>query len=145
MLKFTQVHILQPVKRRQHLVNAEGKILGRLAQEVAAILRGKQKPSFSYHQDGGDPVVVFNAEKIRVTGDKLKTKIYTRYSGYPGGLRKIRLEELLSKHPERVIQHAVRGMLPKSVLGEKIFGKLKVYRGPLPTQVQKKKEKTEIS
>jgi len=137
MEKFTEVNITQKVTRKRYLVNAEGKILGRLAQEIAKLLRGKEKVPFSYHQDFGDSVVVYNAEKIRVTGDKRKTKVYTRYSGYPGGLRKTTLEELLKKQPEKVIQHAVHGMLPKSSLGKKIFKKLRVYRGeklPFPTK-----------
>ena len=121
MQKLTEVHVFKEVTRKRHLVDAEGKILGRLAQEVATLLRGKGKVAFSYHRDLGDPVVVFNAEKIRVTGKKLQTKIYTHYSGYPGGLKKISLEELLKKDPEEVVHHAVRGMLPKTPLGRKVL------------------------
>ncbi len=140
MQKLTQVHYTKPIIRKQHRVDANGKILGRVAQEVAQLLRGKQKPFFSYHQDSGDPVVVVNAGGIRVTGNKLKEKIYTRYSGYPGGLKKIPLEKMLQESPEKVIQHAVRGMLPRSPLGERIFQKLKVYRGEEPHVKVKEKE-----
>ncbi|MFH1857700.1 MAG: 50S ribosomal protein L13 [Candidatus Omnitrophota bacterium] len=129
MQKFTDLHSIQDVARKRYLVDAKGKVLGRLAQEVAKVLRGKHKPTFSYHVDLGDHVVIFNAEKVRVTGKKLKTKTYTRYSGYPGGLRRIPLERMLREHPERVVQHAVQGMLPKTPLGRKIFKKLRVYRG----------------
>jgi len=129
MQKFTDVQVPQEIVRKSHLVDAEGKILGRLAQEVAKLLRGKGKVAFSYHQDVGDRVVVVNAEKIKVTGRKLKTKVYTHYSGYPGGLKKVTLEELLKRRPEEVVHHAIRGMLPKTPLGRKILGKLRVYRG----------------
>lgn len=129
MQKLTKLLIPEQVARKQYLVDANGKILGRLAQEVAKTLRGKGKPFFSYHRDIGDQVVVFNAEKIRVTGKKQEVMSFTRYSGYPGGLKKITLEKLLKERPEQVIQHAVRGMLPKSPLGRKLFRKLKVYKG----------------
>lgn len=129
MKKFTDLNIPRKVTKQRYIVNAEGKILGRLAQEIAKTLRGKGNPIFSYHRDLGDQVVVFNAEKIKVTGEKLSAKRYTAYSGYPGGLKQVTLERLLREHPERVIEHAVRGMLPKTPLGRKLFGNLKVYRG----------------
>ena len=129
MKKFTDLYSSQQVVRKHYIIDAKGKVLGRLAQQVAKVLRGKGKSFFTYHRDLGDYVVVFNADKIRVTGRKPKAKIYTSYSGYPGGLKKITFEKLLQEQPEKVIQHAVRGMLPKTPLGRKIFGKLKVYRG----------------
>ncbi len=129
MQKFTEVNYSKEVIRKKYLIDAEGKVLGRLCTEIAKILRGKGKVAFAYHRDLGDHVVVVNAEKIQVTGRKLKQKSYTRYSGYPGGLKKRRLEELLKIHPTEVIRHAVKGMLPKTPLGRKIFGKLRVYIG----------------
>ncbi len=120
----------EDVKKTWYLVDAEGKVLGRLATNIAKILRGKHKPIFSPHVDTGDFVVVVNAEKIRLTGNKLKGKIYYRYSGYPGGLKAITAEKLLVRKPEELIRRAVKGMLPKNRLGRKIFKKLKVYAGP---------------
>ena len=117
------------IERRWYVVDAEGKILGRLATRVAAILRGKHKPIFSPHLDTGDYVIIVNAEKIRVTGNKLDTKMYYRYSGYRGGLKSIVLRKQLEKHPDRVLVHAIRGMLPKNRLGRAMRKKLKVYAG----------------
>lgn len=117
------------IERQWYLVDAEGETLGRLASEIAKILRGKHKPIFTPHLDTGDHVIVVNAEKIHVTGKKLEEKRYYRYSGYPGGLKSIVLGELLEKHPTRVISFAVRGMLPKNRLGRAIIKKLKVYAG----------------
>ena len=111
------------------LVDATDVVLGRLASKVAKILRGKNKPSFTPHVDCGDNVVVINAEKVRLTGNKLNDKIYLSYSGYPGGQRKQTPAELLSKYPERLVEKAVKGMLPKNRLGSKIYGNLKVYVG----------------
>jgi len=111
------------------LVNAEGKTLGRLASEIAKVLRGKHKPIYSPHLDCGDYVIVINADKVRVTGRKLDQKMYYRHSGYPGGLKSISLRNQLQKHPERVLEAAVRGMLPKNRLGRKMMRKLKVYAG----------------
>jgi large subunit ribosomal protein L13 len=111
-------------------INAEGKILGRLASKIASLLRGKHKPNFSPFLDVGDFVVVVNAEKIRVTGKKLKEKLYRYHSGYLGNLREFTLEEMLKRKPEEVIKEAVWGMLPKNRLGRKLMKKLKVYRGP---------------
>jgi large subunit ribosomal protein L13 len=110
-------------------VDASGQTLGRLASEVARIVRGKHKPIYSPAVDVGDYVVVINAEKIHVTGRKLDQKIYYRHSGYPGGLKEVTLRRMLETHPTRVIQHAVRGMLPKNRLGRKMIKKLKVYAG----------------
>ena len=128
------------IQREWYLIDAEGKTLGRLASEIAKILRGKHKPIYSPHLDCGDYVIVINAEKIRVTGRKLDQKIYYRHSGYPGGLKSITLREQLAKHPERVIKAAVKGMLPKNRLGRKMLKKLKVYAGAShPHQAQQPK------
>ncbi len=130
----------EEVKREWWVVDAEGQTLGRLASRVAAILRGKHKPYYTPHVDCGDYVIVVNAEKIRVTGRKLDQKIYYRHSGYPGGLYQRTLREMLQKHPERVIELAVKRMLPKNRLGRKMFKKLKVYAGPNhPHQAQQPK------
>jgi large subunit ribosomal protein L13 len=121
-------------------VDAEGKTLGRLASEIAQVLRGKHKPIFTPHLDCGDYVIVVNAEKVHVTGRKLDQKMYYRHSGYPGGLKSINLRNQLQKHPERVLESAVRGMLPKNRLGRKMFKKLKVYAGDShPHQAQQPK------
>jgi len=117
------------VKRKWYLFDAESLILGRLAVRVAQILRGKDKPMFTPHLDTGDFVVVINAEKIKVTGNKEEAKNYYRHSGYPGGIKSQNLAALRKKHPERIIQKAVRGMLPRTKLGNKLIKKLKVYRG----------------
>jgi large subunit ribosomal protein L13 len=110
-------------------VDASGQTLGRLASEIARIVRGKHKPIYSPSADVGDYVIVINAEKVHVTGSKLEQKIYYRHSGYPGGLKEIPLRRMLEEHPTRVIEHAVRGMLPKNRLGRKMIKKLKVYAG----------------
>jgi len=117
------------IERRWYVVDAEGKVLGRLASEVAKILRGKHKPYFAPHLDTGDYVIVVNASKVRVTGKKLDDKIYYRHSGYPGGLRSTTLAEMLKKRPTRVIRLAVWGMLPHNRLGRAMMGKLKIYEG----------------
>lgn len=117
------------VEHRWYLVDAEGKILGRLATRVATILQGKHKPTYTPHIDCGDCVIVVNAEKIRVTGRKLEMKTYERYSGYPGGRKVKPLSEMLEKHPEEVIRLAVRRMLPKNRLGKAMLKKLKIYAG----------------
>lgn len=111
------------------LVDAEGQTLGRMAAEIALRLRGKHKPEFTSHIDTGDFIVVVNAEKVKVTGNKAKDKIYHAHSGYPGGLKSISFEKLIDRAPERVIQSAVKGMLPKNALGRAMFKKLKVYAG----------------
>lgn len=118
------------VNRRWVLVDAQGQTLGRLASRVAILLRGKDKPIFVPHQDVGDFVVVINAEKVAVTGRKLRQKQYYHHSQYPGGIKSITLEKLLRDKPERVLEKAVRGMLPKNKMGDALFGKLKVYAGP---------------
>ena len=118
------------IQRRWHVVDAEGKVLGRLASEVAQLLRGKHKPMYTPHLDTGDFVVVVNADKIRVTGNKAEGKAYFRHSGYMGGERFIPFKNMLEKHPERVIDLAVKGMLPKNNLGRLTRRKLKVYAGP---------------
>ncbi len=117
------------VRREWLLVNAEDKTLGRLATEIARRLRGKHKPEYTPHVDTGDYIVVVNAEKIRVTGNKMKDKMYHHHTGYVGNLKSINLEKLLEKAPERVIQSAVKGMLPKNPLGRAMFKKLRVYAG----------------
>jgi len=118
------------VTRDWFVVDATGKTLGRLATEIARRLRGKHKPEYTPHVDTGDYIVVVNAEKIRVTGKKLKDKMYYRYTGYVGNLKSMPLEEMLAKTPERVLQLAVKGMLPRNPLGRKMFSKLRVFAGP---------------
>ena len=118
------------LQRKWYLIDAEGKILGKLAVVIANILRGKNKATFTPHVDGGDYVIVINAEKVAFSGDKLKNKIYYHYSGYHGGLKKRTLEEMLAKQPEKVIRQAVHGMLPKNRLAKEIIKKLKVFSGP---------------
>lgn len=117
------------IARKWYVVDAEGQVLGRLATRVATILRGKHKPAFTPHLDVGDHVVVLNASKVELTGRKLRDKRYRWHSGYIGGLRDVPAEQMLKRHPERVIEWAVQGMLPKNRLGRAMFRKLKVYRG----------------
>lgn len=117
------------VERDWYVIDAEGQTLGRLASRIAPILKGKHKPIYTPHLDCGDFVVVVNAEKVRVTGRKLDQKFYHRHSGYPGGLTSINLRDQLGRYPERVIQSAIRGMLPKNKLGRRMIKKLKVYAG----------------
>ena len=119
----------EDVKRDWFLIDAENKTLGRLATEVARRLRGKHKTIYTPHVDTGDYIVIINAEKVRVTGNKAKNKIYYDHSGYMGGLKEINFEDLIQKAPERVIERAVKGMLPKNSLGRTMFRKLKVYAG----------------
>lgn len=124
--------------QRWYLVNAEGKVLGRLATELAKILRGKTKPTYTPHIDTGDFIVVVNAEKVALTGKKMKDKIYYRHTGYPGGIREISAEKLLAKKPTELIRKAVKGMIPKNSLGRQMLTKLKVYAGPNhPHEAQK--------
>ena len=126
------------ISRKWYVVDAEGKTLGRLATEIATVLRGKHKPTFSPHLDNGDFVIVVNAGKIVVTGKKLHDKKYYRHSLYPGGLTERTLQQMLDKHPTRVIRLAVRGMLPKNRLGRAMMRKLKIYAQPThPHQAQK--------
>ena len=118
------------IDRKWYVVDAEGKTLGRLASEVAKVLRGKNKPQFTPHVDTGDYVIIVNADKIKVTGKKLEQKIYYNHSDYVGGMRETTLKEMLAKKPERVIELAVKGMLPKGPLGRSMYTKLFVYAGP---------------
>lgn len=117
------------IEREWHVIDAAGKNLGRLASKIAVILRGKHKPSYTPSMDVGDFVIVINASKVASTGNKLQNKMYYRHSLYPGGLKAVRMADMLARHPERVIQHAVRGMLPKNRLGRAVIRKLKVYAG----------------
>ena len=117
------------VERKWYLIDAEDKVLGRLATEVASILRGKNKPIYTPHVDTGEHVIIINADKIKLTGNKLKQKNYTYHTGYPGGLREIPYSLLMEKNPEKIIELAVKGMLPKNRLGRSMFRKLRVYRG----------------
>jgi len=118
------------VEHRWCLVNAEGKVLGRLATEVANVLRGKNKPIFTPHTDTGDFIVIVNAEKLVLTGKKMKDKKYYHYTGYPGGIKETSAEKLLAKKPTELIRIAVKGMLPKNSLGRQMLRKLKIYAGP---------------
>ena len=118
------------VDRRWYLADADGKVLGRFASEIAKVLRGKHKPIFTPHIDTGDHVVIVNAERIRVTGNnKLEQKVYTRYSGYPGGLKSKTLKKTLETQPEFVLAHAIKGMLPHNKLGRKMMKKVRIYAG----------------
>jgi large subunit ribosomal protein L13 len=112
-----------------HLVNADGKVLGRLASQVAHILRGKHKPTYVPYMDKGDFVIIVNADKITATGNKMSQKTYYRHTGYPGGIKSITLEKLLDKKPTDVLMHAIKGMLPRNSLGRQMLSKLKVYAG----------------
>lgn len=133
----------EDVKKDWYIIDAEGQVLGRLAAKIATLLRGKNKPIFTPHVDTGDFVVVVNAEKVKLTGKKLMKKNYAMHSGYPGGLRVANAKTMLERKPEDVIKLAVRGMLPKNILGRKLLKKLKVYRGPEhPHKAQMPKEIT---
>lgn len=132
------------IERKWLLIDAEGKRLGRLSTEVASILRGKHKPTYTPHADTGDHVIIINAEKIELTGNKLNDKQYYRHSGYPGGLKARNAAEMLEKLPERVTEEAVRGMLPKGALGRKMFKKLHVYAGPDHNNAAQKPEVYEL-
>jgi len=118
------------LEKKWFLIDAEDKVLGRMASRIAMVLRGKHTAKFTPHVDAGDFVIVVNAEKVRLTGNKLGQKNYYRHTGYPGGIRSVSAEKLLATYPERVIYHAVRGMLPKTRLGRAMLKKLKVYAGP---------------
>jgi len=120
----------ETVQREWYVVDATDKVLGRLASEVASRLRGKHKAEYTPHVDTGDHIVIVNAEKIRVTGNKAEAKRYYRHSGFPGGIKEIALGEQLQRYPARVIESAVKGMLPKNPLGRAMFAKLRVYAGP---------------
>jgi len=118
------------VERKWYVVDAEGKTLGRISTEIAKVLRGKNKPEYTPHADMGDYVIVVNAEKVVTTGKKLDQKVYYHHSDYVGGMKETTLREMLQRHPERVIENAVRGMLPKGPLGRQMYKKLFVYAGP---------------
>jgi large subunit ribosomal protein L13 len=115
---------------RWHVIDADGKVLGRLASQIATLLRGKHRPEFAPNVAGDDHVIVVNAERVRLTGRKPEQKVHRYHTGYPGGLKEIRYAELLRDHPERVVEYAVRGMLPKNKLGRRLRGHLRVYAGP---------------
>ena len=132
------------IERKWYVVDAEGQTLGRLASEVAKVLRGKNKPTYTPHIDTGDYVIVINAEKIKVSGNKLNDKIYYRHSDYVGGLKSINLKEALQKNPVFVIEHAVKGMLPKGPLGRQMYKKLFVDAGPEHKQQAQQPEALEI-
>ena len=132
------------VERKWYVVDAEGKTLGRLASEVANVLRGKNKPTYTPHIDTGDYVIVVNAEKIQVTGKKLDQKIYYHHSEYVGGMKEATLREMMQKKPEFVITHAVKGMLPKGPLGRQMLKKLHVYAGPEHKHAAQKPETLDI-
>ncbi len=137
----------EEVVKNWYVVDAEGLVLGRLAAKLAMILRGKDKPTFTPHTDTGDFVVVINAEKVKLTGNKLADKMYERHSGYPGGLTVLNARTMLSKKPEDVITLAVKGMLPKNILGRHMLKKLKVYKGsqhPHKAQMPKQLELKEV-
>jgi large subunit ribosomal protein L13 len=133
------------VERKWYVIDAEGKTLGRLAAEVAKILRGKNKPIFTPHVDTGDHVIIVNAAKISLTGNKLVQKTYFRHSGYPGGTTFITAGKMLAERPERVVELAIKGMLPKNRLGRQMFRKLKVYRGPSHPHEAQKPETLELN
>lgn len=132
------------IERKWYIVDADGVTLGRLATRVASVLRGKHKPYFSPHQEVGDYVVIVNAEKIHVTGNKMSDKIYYRHTGYPGGLRQANLTKVLQTKPEYPVEHAIRGMLPKNRLGRKLFKNVKVYAGSEHPHVAQKPEPLSI-
>lgn len=132
------------VERKWYVVDAEGKTLGRLASEVANVLRGKNKPTYTPHIDTGDYVIVVNAEKIQVTGKKLDQKIYYHHSEYVGGMKEATLREMMQKKPEFAITHAVKGMLPKGPLGRQMLKKLHVYAGPEHNHAAQKPETLDI-
>jgi large subunit ribosomal protein L13 len=134
----------EEIKRKWFLVDAKDKNLGRLCTEIARILRGKNKPTFTPHLDCGDFVVVVNADKIKVTGNKLKNKNYYRHSGYVGNLKVTNLEKMMKKSPEFVIRNAVKGMLPHNILGRKILSKLKIYKGENNPHNAQKPEKIDL-
>ena len=141
-----KTYVATPDSRERNwlVVDASGKTLGRLATQIADVLRGKRKPQYTPHIDVGDFVVVVNAEKISVTGNKRAEKLYYRHSGYPGGLRSRTLEEMLERRPEEVVRLAVKGMLPRTRLGRAQFRKLKVYAGPDHPHAAQKPEQMEV-
>lgn len=143
-MRTTYMRNAAKVERKWYVVDAEGKTLGRLASEVANVLRGKNKPTYTPHIDTGDYVIVVNAEKIQVTGKKLDQKIYYHHSEYVGGMKEATLREMMQKKPEFVITHAVKGMLPKGPLGRQMLKKLHVYAGPEHNHAAQKPETLDI-
>ena len=131
--------------RKWYVVDGEGKPLGRLASEVARILRGKHKPEYTPHMDTGDFVIVLNAEKVILTGKKLEQKYYRHYSGYPGGMKEIKYKSFMATRPEKAVELAVKGMLPHNILGRAMYRKLKVYKGPVHEHQAQKPEVLEIN
>ncbi len=140
----TYIPKLNEINQKWLVVDADGKVLGRLASEVASILRGKNKPIFTPHMDVGDHVIIINAGKIRVTGKKAKTKKYYRHTGYPGGLRSDNYSDLIKSNPAKILEKAIWGMLPHNKLGKKIYKKLKIYAGNEHPHEAQKPEKIEI-
>ena len=140
----TYIPKLNEINQKWLVVDADGQILGRLASEVASILRGKNKPIFTPHMDVGDYVIIINAGKIRVTGKKAKTKKYYRHTGYPGGLRSDNYSDLIKSNPARILEKAIWGMLPHNKLGKKIYKKLKIYAGNEHPHEAQKPERIEI-
>jgi large subunit ribosomal protein L13 len=134
----------EEVQRKWYVVDATGKPLGRLAREIAVILRGKNKPTYTPHVDTGDFVIVVNAEKVALTGNKLEDKFYHHHTGYMGNLRSMSAKDMLERHPEDVVRLAVRGMMPKGVLGRHMLKKLKIYRGPEHPHTAQKPEVLDI-
>lgn len=143
-MRTTYIAKTADVERKWYVVDAADKTLGRLASEIAAVLRGKNKPMYAPNIDTGDYVIVINAEKIAVTGKKLDQKVYRHHTGYIGGLKSITLKKQLETKPEEVIKHAVKGMLPKNALGRKMFKKLHVYAGPEHAHAAQKPEVLEF-
>lgn len=131
----------EEVQRKWYVVDADGKPLGRLASEVASVLRGKNKPTYTPHVDTGDFVIIINSEKVVLTGNKLETKMYRRHSGWPGGMKEMNYKTFMARSPEKVIELAVKGMLPHNSLGRAMFRKLKVYKG---TEHEHQAQKPEI-
>ena len=135
----------ETVQRKWYVVDAEGMVLGRLASQVAAILRGKNKPTFTPHVDTGDHVIVLNADKVVLPGDKLNQKFYRRHSGYPGGLKETSYKDLMAKKADLAVIEAVRGMLPKNALGRQMIKKLRVYKGAEHDHAAQKPEVLELT
>lgn len=134
----------QNIERKWYVVDAEGQTLGRLASQIAAILRGKNKPTFTPHVDCGDFVIIVNAEKVQVTGKKMSDKVYLRHTGYPGGQKAITFGRLIETRPTRALELAIKGMLPHNKLGAQMYRKLKVYAGPEHPHAAQQPEKLEI-
>lgn len=142
--RFARKEDFPPEARKWYHTDAEGKVLGRLATRIAVVLMGKDRPDYTPHVDTGAYVVVTNAERVRLTGKKPSQKTYHSYSGYPGGLKTYTIEQMLQKHPEDVVRHAVRRMLPKTKLGRQMLKKLKIYRGPVHPHTYAKPEELQV-